>query len=131
MSVYNSTDDSSVLTSNDKLWLLSCSEIWNTGISYKVGEGDNVENKTGYGYAYLQEGAQYKYYLNVTENNKIKYNAIYVFAKKNLNGSKSTWFLRSPYYKKRYEEDEFCAMNEIIEGQSVTSVHGISFGFSI
>ena len=68
----------SVTTSQDKLWLLSCSEIWNNG--YKSGY---------YGYAITKEGEQYKYYENINGycenlNNKI--------AKSN-----GDWWLRSPY----------------------------------
>ena len=45
---------SSVTTSTDKLWLLSCSEIWNNG-----------RNGKPYGHAIAKEGEQYKYYETI------------------------------------------------------------------
>ena len=44
----------SVTTSQDKLWLLSCSEIFSIG-----------GTPAGYGYAVTKEGEQYKYYKNL------------------------------------------------------------------
>ena len=50
-------DKTSVKTSNDKLWLLACSEVVNNGY-----------NGTGtYGNAITSEGNQYKYYQGVTD----------------------------------------------------------------
>lgn len=49
IATYNNA--SSVTTSEDYLWLLSCSEIWNNG--YQSG---------AYGYAITKEGERYKYY---------------------------------------------------------------------
>ncbi len=46
----DSKDVNSVTTSQDKLWLLSCSEIWNNG------------SKGGYGQALAKEGERYQYY---------------------------------------------------------------------
>ena len=69
--------------SQDKVWLLSCSEIWNNG-----------GNNQPYGHAVSKEGEQYKYYENVNANaNTTNSNLI----KKN-SGSAWTWWLRSPGY---------------------------------
>ncbi len=81
--IYN--DASSVVTSNDYLWLLSASEVFRDGYN----GGDTR------GYAITKEGEQYLYYKdNTTETysstsiNRVKYN----------NGSISNWWLRSPGY---------------------------------
>ena len=73
----------SVTTSQDKLWLLSCSEIWNNG--YTSG---------AYGYAITKEGEQYKYYKNIKANYKVANTNL---VKRN-NSSANFWWLRSPYY---------------------------------
>lgn len=49
---YNSTATS---ISNDKLWLLACSEIWN----------DGFDASTNFGYALANEGPRYKFYKNI------------------------------------------------------------------
>ena len=72
----------SVTTSQDKLWLLSCSEIWNNG--YTSG---------AYGYAITKEGEQYKYYKNINANYKVANTNL---VKRN-NSSANFWWLRSPY----------------------------------
>ena len=80
----------SVTTSQDKLWLLSCSEIWNNG--YTSG---------AYGYAITKEGEQYKYYKNINANYKVANTNL---VKRN-NSSANCWWLRSPYYD---SSTDFC-----------------------
>lgn len=69
---------SSVTTCSDKLWLLSCSEIYNNSSDGK------------YGYAQAKEGEQYKFYKNINVGWATG-------SKEHLKNSKSTW-LRSPGY---------------------------------
>lgn len=73
---YNDSD--SVETSNDKLWLLSCSEVWDNGYA------------NGYGYASAKEGEQYKYYNSI--------NATYNSNNTKLIKNSYDWYLRSPHY---------------------------------
>ncbi len=70
----------SVKTSTDKLWLLSCSEIWNNG--YTSG---------AYGYAITKEGEQYKFHKNINAGCD---DVNYYLVKR----SSSSWWLRSPNY---------------------------------
>ena len=71
----------SVTTSNDKLWLLSCSEIWNNG--YQSG---------AYGYAVTKEGEQYKYYRVINANATSKASAL-------IKNPQLGWWLRSTSYR--------------------------------
>lgn len=80
----------SVTTTQDKLWLLSCSEIWNNG--YTSG---------AYGRAITKEGEQYKYYKNINANHKVANTNL---VKRN-NGSAYSWWLRSPGYS---NSNDFC-----------------------
>ena len=75
ISAYN--DANSVTASQDKLWLLSCSEIW-----------DNGKDGQPYGLAVAKEGEQYKYYENINADSDVPHIGI---AKE-----KSSWPLRSP-----------------------------------
>ncbi len=72
-------------SSNDYLWLLSCSEVWNSGYSEKA-----------YGYAITKEGHQYQYYrgINPTWNEE---NTNFI-KKPNDSGTARDWWLRSPGY---------------------------------
>ena len=85
-------DANSVTQCNDKLWLLACSEVANSG--YKDG---------AYAYAITSEGSQYKYYAdsnivwNSSNTNSVKCNV--------GDTSGSWWWLRSPHY---YSSDIFC-----------------------
>ena len=76
---YNDAD--SVTTSQDKLWLLSCSEIWNNG----------VNEQRPYGHAIAKEGEQYKYYKNINAN----CNELNEALSKIEGGYNVAWFLRS------------------------------------
>lgn len=71
---YNNAN--SVKISNDKLWLLSCSEIWNSGW------------QNGYGMAITKEGEQYKYYKDV--------NANWSTSNPDIVKNSDYWWLRSP-----------------------------------
>lgn len=74
-------DTNSVTTSNDKLWLLSCSEIWNNA----------AIDRATYGYAKAKEGEQYKYYANI---NAMSSDENTNLVKRNEVGG--NWWLRSP-----------------------------------
>ena len=83
----DSSTENGKIPTTDKLWLLSCSEIYSDGIS----------GGHGYGYCITKEGEQYKYYNLLT--NGCKFN---VTNEKLSN--KNTW-LRSPdfYYKNAFD----------------------------
>lgn len=76
---YNSPTRSTI---SDRLWLLSCSEVWNNG----------WYNSYPYGCAIGPEGEQYKYYKNA--------NAKAESANANLVKNSTNWWLRSPESKK-------------------------------
>ena len=78
---YSSATES---TCSDKLWLLSCGEIWKSGYN-----GGNTR-----GYSKNTEGNQYKYYKLGTQ----VYNSSSAYTKKPNASSTSKWWLRSPYY---------------------------------
>ncbi len=82
IATYN--DANSVTTSGDKLWLLSCSEIWNNAYN----------NSSAYGQAIAKEGEQYKYYANINATNSSS-NTNLVKRNGDLDIG---WLLRSPYY---------------------------------
>ncbi len=91
-------DASSVTTSNDYLWLLSCSEVLKDGYN----GGDTR------GYAITKEGEQYLYYknnatesYNLPSTNRVKYKL----------GSEYNWWLRSTGY---YNDNKgFCHINSL------------------
>ena len=103
----------------DKLWLLACSEIWSDG--YRSGS---------YGYAKLKEGEQYQYYITAT--NGVVYNSNNNNLKKIKLGqtSASYWWLRSPFYANNIA---FCAVDSSSSASSsgVSGNEGVAFGFSI
>ena len=73
-------------TCSDKLWLLSCGEIWDNGYN-----GGNTR-----GYAMATEGSQYKYY-------KANIGSIVYTSSTNITTKSSGyWWLRSPYYNDCY-----------------------------
>ena len=107
--------------SEDKLWLLACSEIWSDGYN------------NGYGYARLKEGEQYQYYITAT--NGVTYNNSSgnpKLVKSIINGSAKYWWLRSPYYN---NGNGFCCVNSngLADGRNYGSSGngGMAFGFSI
>ena len=103
----------SVTTSNDKLWLLSCSEIWNDGL-----------NGQPYGQAVAKEGEQYKYFESINISVKT---TNYNIAKK-FNGSNVAWWLRSPYYDNYYSN---CATSGTITHNGASINYAIAPGFAI
>ena len=80
--------------SNDKLWLLSCAEIWN-----------NAYSGCGAGCSKGVEGKQYKYYKKINATYNSGNNAL----KKPSNVAGTVWCLRSPYYS--YYVDFCCVYN--------------------
>jgi hypothetical protein len=73
-------------TCSDKLWLLSCGEIWDNGYN-----GGNTR-----GYAAATEGSQYKYYK--TNLGSTSYSNSTNVTKKPNTSSSYYWWLRSPNY---------------------------------
>ena len=103
---------------SDKLWLLSCGEIWNNGY--------NGENSRGYSRS--TEGNQYKYYKIILGNTP--YSSSMDAIKKPKTGKPWYWWLRSPD----------CSYNGGFSGISdsgncykiyATDVNGVAPGFSI
>ena len=103
---------------SDKLWLLSCGEIWNNGY--------NGENSRGYSRS--TEGNQYKYYKIILGNTP--YSSSMDAIKKPKTSKPWYWWLRSPD----------CSYNGGFSGISdsgncykiyATDVNGVAPGFSI
>lgn len=104
-------------TCSDKLWLLSCGEIWNSGYN-----GGNTR-----GYSRNTEGNQYKYYKLGTQ----VYNSSSDYTKKrNASYSVWWWWLRSPYYNNR---SIFCHVGSVgyCANESASYCGGVAPGFSI
>ena len=104
-------------TCSDKLWLLSCGEIWDNGFF------------NGYrGYAASAEGSQYKYY-KATLGSTAYDSSTSVTQKPNTRNSYS-WWLRSPYF---YGSTVFCCVNDSGKSGSgsTASFEGVAPGFSI
>ena len=102
-------------TCSDKLWLLSCGEIWDNGYN-----GGNTR-----GYAMATEGSQYKYYK--TNLGSTSYSNSTNVTKKS---SSDYWWLRSPnYYDSRY----FCYVysSGYCSGYYANIGYGVAPGFSI
>ena len=103
-------------TCSDKLWLLSCGEIWNSGYN----EGNTR------GYSRNTEGNQYKYY----KLGKQVYNSNSDYTKKPNASDSDWWWLSSPYYNfSRY----FCCVRSggsCYIGDASNS-GGVAPGFSI
>ena len=111
-------DANSVAQCNDKLWLLACSEVANSG--YTDG---------AYAYAKTSEGSQYKYYVdsnivwNSSNTNLVKCNV--------GSTSGSWWWLRSPSY---IYSNYFCYVNSggiLNYGYGASSSSGVAPGFAI
>ena len=100
----------SVTTSQDKLWLLSCSEIWNSGYN-----GGNTR-----GYAITKEGEQYKYYKNINAN----YNNNNSKLIKKATGI-DAWWIRSPFYNNR---NTVCYVNNT--GRSAYGLGDVTYGIT-
>ena len=107
-------------TCSDKLWLLSCGEIWDNGYN-----GGNTR-----GFAAATEGSQYKYYktnLGSTSHS----NTTNVLQKPNTSSSYSSyhWWLRSP----SCNSYSFCNVRIGGYGFDLSASHdgGVAPGFSI
>ena len=91
-SSYNASK-STVETCNDKIWLLSCSEVWSDGAQYT--NGSWVTTEGCYGKAGTREGSQYKYYASIEGLTYAKGNSKLV--KYDTYNPSVWWWLRSPY----------------------------------
>ena len=100
--------------SNDKLWLLACSEVVNKG--YTDG---------AYAYAATSEGSQYKYYVD----SNIVWNSGNANLKKGST-SASWWWLRSPYYN---ASAYFCYVygDGSCTRENALATYGVAPGFAI
>ena len=103
-------------TCSDKLWLLSCGEIWNSGYN-----GGNTRGKSR-----NTEGNQYKYYKLGTQ----VYNSNSDYTKKPNAKYANWWWLRSPYYN---DSHYFCDVySDGCCGPDYASLSGgVAPGFSI
>ena len=103
-------------TCSDKLWLLSCGEIWNSGYN----EGNTR------GYSRNTEGNQYKYYKLGTQ----VYNSDSDYTKKPNASNSNWWWLRSPSY---YTGTRFCLVNSdgSCNDNHASISGGVAPGFSI
>ena len=105
-------------TCSDKLWLLSCGEIWDNGYN-----GGNTR-----GYAMATEGSQYKYYK--TNLGSTSYgNTTNVIKKPNTIGPYYWWLRSSTYYNSGY----FCIVDSsgYCNNYSARNNLGVAPGFSI
>ncbi len=119
-------DANSIKSIIDKLWLLSCGEIWSNG-----GKGDNSR-----GYAIASEGRQYMFYKKIeTGYNKDNSNVTkpegHGYA--STTGTYATW-LRSPTYENTATFCHIwdygkCACSGITVGSKYT--YGVAPGFAI
>ncbi len=105
-------------TCSDKLWLLSCGEIWDNGYN----GGDTR------GHAEATEGSQYKYYK--TNLGSTSYNNSTNVTKKPNTSSSYYWWLRSPYYNLSYD---FCYVSSSgnCNNNGAIDDYGVAPGFSI
>lgn len=103
-------------TCSDKLWLLSCGEIWDSGYY-----GGNTR-----GYSRNTEGNQYKYY----KLGKQVYEKESNYTKKPNVSSATVWWLRSPCFN---SSSNFCDVGSLGYCYDIdaNSSHGVAPGFSI
>ena len=105
-------------TCSDKLWLLSCGEIWNNGYN-----GGNTR-----GYAMATEGSQYKYYkINLGST---AFNTFTNITEKPNASNLDYWWLRSPFCNSSYD---FCYVDiyGYCNNSSANYTYGVAPGFSI
>ena len=114
---YN-TAPTTMPTTDDYLWLLSCGEIWDNGYNNGVTRG----------YAIATEGKQYKYYkINIGSTNYLDSNDI---TKKPSASSSDWWWLRSPCCT---ASSHFCGVrySGYCGGGSASNSDGVAPGFAI
>ena len=105
-------------TTDDYIWLLSCGEIWDNGYNNGITRG----------YAIATEGKQYKYYkINLGST---KYSSSNNITKKPSASNSNWWWLRSPSYS---NSRHFCYVysNGLCTTDSPSSSYGVAPGFSI
>ena len=118
---YN-TAPTTMPTTDDHLWLLSCGEIWDNGYNEGITRG----------YAVATEGKQYKYYkINLKSTSYSNLNDI---TKKTSVSSSSDWWLRSPSYNYssafcRVGSHGECLASRIYSAASLS--YGVAPGFAI
>ena len=105
-------------TTDDYIWLLSCGEIWDNGYNNGITRG----------YAITTEGKQYKYYK--MKLGSTKYNSSNNITKKPSASNSNLWWLRSPFFS---SSSYFCLVNS--DGGCYRSYasysYGVAPGFSI
>ena len=114
---YN-TAPTTMPTTDDYIWLLSCGEIWDNGYNNGITRG----------YAIATEGKQYKYYkMNLGSTNFDSSNDI---TKKPSTSNSNVWWLRSPRYN---ISRDFCTVHSsgYCTSYSASSSDGVAPGFSI
>ena len=114
---YN-TAPTTMPTTDDYIWLLSCGEIWDNGYNNGITRG----------YAIATEGKQYKYYkinLGSTE-----YSTSNNITKKPSASSSNWWWLRSPYYN---NSSYFCSVysSGFCNYTTASGSCGVAPGFAI
>ena len=114
---YN-TAPTTMPTTDDYIWLLSCGEIWDNGYN------DGITR----GYAIATEGKQYKYYkMNLGSK---KHSTSTDITKKPSASNSNVWWLRSPYG--RYSS-HFCSVysSGTCTGRDAYDSYWVAPGFSI
>ena len=111
-------------TCSDKLWLLSCGEIWDNG----YGEDKNPKINGTRGYAVTTEGKQYKYYK--MKLGSTKFDSSNDITKKPSASNSKWWWLRSPFYG---YSDYFCIVYSggSCNNANASTSSGLAPGFSI
>ena len=114
---YN-TAPTTMPTTDDYIWLLSCGEIWDNGYNNGITRG----------YAIATEGKQYKYYK--MKLGSTKFDSSNDITKKPSASNSKWWWLRSPNYLNSYS---FC---DVLSGGYCTGNYasysgGLAPGFSI
>ena len=114
---YN-TAPTTMPTTDDYIWLLSCGEIWDNGYNNGITRG----------YAIATEGKQYKYYkINLGST---KYSSSNNITKKPSASNSNWWWLRSPYCT---NSRDFCYVDSCGNCNSsyASRSYGVAPGFSI
>lgn len=112
-------NDSVVITSTDKLYLLSTHEVW-----------VDVDNNAEGGIDYLDNGYNYTRQLDYYKNNSV---TVYSFsnAVKKLNGEDSTWWLRSPKVDGDWGSYFLVRVNGYFSNNGSAQAEGVSPAFRL